>query len=104
MMTAAIALTIVVCAARMPPHGTIAQLHHLRLSEERIPRVRAVLQADPRFTDVEVGMDSGHGGLAIVGYVEAPDDLFRLMRAVAAERLPVAISWNVRVRAEDAGR
>jgi hypothetical protein len=41
------------------------------------------------------------GAVGLVGTVEKDDDLFRLMKAVAAERLPVAVSWQVKVAASE---
>lgn len=98
------ALTLGLCAALAPDPGTVAQNHELRLSKEYMPKVQAHLQGNPHFADVEVGTVSWHGGLGLTGYVETPDDLFRLMRVIAAERLPVAVHWDVRVRAEEIGR
>ena len=39
--------------------------------------------------------------MGLVGFVEKDADLFRLMKAVAAERLPVAVSWQVKVAEGD---
>jgi len=98
------ALTLGLCAALAPDPGALAQHYQLRLCEERLPRVQTLLRADPRFANVDVGMNSSPGGLTVGGFVETPDDLFRLMRAIAAEQLPVPVSWKVYVTAEQIGR
>ncbi len=41
------------------------------------------------------------GAVGLAGWVEKDDALFRLMKAVAAEQLPVAIAWQIKVAAED---
>ena len=75
------------------------QLINLAAVEEELPKVRAVLATDQRFNGVETSFrSSDHGALAIVGTVERGDDLFQLMKAVAAARVSAPIWWDVRVQ------
>ena len=74
---------------------------NMAVAREELPRVQAILDADKRFKDVKTYVYTGQdGAVGLVGTVEKDDDLFRLMKAVAAERLPVAVSWQVQVLAE----
>ncbi|OWK45185.1 hypothetical protein [Fimbriiglobus ruber] len=101
----AVALTLLLFAAWYPYTGAGRQRYNMQLAEERLPTVRAILDADLRFREVQTGVYTGQdGAVGFFGTVETADDLFRLMRAVAAERLPVPISWQVQVLAEEAGR
>jgi len=80
------------------PGAADRQRSNLAVAEEEIPRVRAALDADPRFREVEMGrFTSQDGGIAIMGGVESDDDLFRLMKAVAALQLRVPVFWRVQV-------
>ena len=70
---------------------------------ENMPRVRAMLAKDQRFKDVTPHVYTGQGGaLGLHGFVETDDDLFRLMKIVAEERLPLTVHWNVKVLPEQA--
>lgn len=101
----AIAVTLLVFAAWYPYTREGPQRYNMQRAEERLPGVQAILDADPRFRDVKAGVYTGQdGAVGLFGRVETADDQFRLMRAVAAERLPVAAHWQVQVLGEQAGR
>jgi hypothetical protein len=71
---------------------------NLAVAEEKLPEVEARLRADEQFRDVQAGLHTGQGGGAMLtGWVQTDADLFRLMQAVADERLPVAVFWQVKV-------
>ncbi len=81
------------------------QQYNLQRAEECLPGVRVILDTHSRFKDVQVGVYTGqNGAVGLCGFVETPDDLFQLMRAVAAERLPVATHWQVKVLADEPGQ
>ncbi len=97
--------TILLFASWYPHTAGGRQRDNMRRAAERLPAVQAILDADPRYREVRAGVYTGQdGAVGLFVRVETADDLFRLMRAVAAERLPVAVHWQVRVLAEDAGR
>ena len=78
--------------------GAARQRANLAITEEEMPRVRAVLDADPRFREVRsFAYTPQDGGLGLTGSVETDDDLFRLMKAVAALKLRVPVIWWVGV-------
>jgi hypothetical protein len=78
---------------------------NMAIAEKELPRVEALLRADGRFKDVQAFVYSGQdGALALVGSVKSEEDLFRLMKAVATEQLPVALHWQVKVFAEETGQ
>lgn len=94
----AVAATLLLFAAWYPYTGGGRQRYNMAVAQEELPRVQAVLDADVRFEDVKACVYTGQGGaIGIVGTVEKDDDLFRLMKAVAVARLPVAVSWQVKV-------
>lgn len=64
-------------------------------------RPLAIVDANKRFKDVKVFVYTGQdGAVGLTGTVEKDEDLFRLMKAVAAENLPVAVLWQVKVLTE----
>jgi hypothetical protein len=74
------------------------QTLNMEIAEENIPRTRTMLQKNPRFKDVTPFVYTGQGGaLGLHGSVEKEEDLFHLMKAVAAERFPATVHWNVKV-------
>jgi hypothetical protein len=78
------------------------QRYNMAVAQEQLPRVQAILDADKRFKDVKTYVYTGQdGAVGLAGTVEKDEDLFRLMKAVAAEQLPVAVSWQVKVIAGD---
>lgn len=98
----AVAATQLLFAAWYPYTSGGRQRYNMAVAEEELPRVKAVLDTDKRFKDVKVYVYTGQdGAIGLAGTVEKDDDLFRLMKAVAAERLPVAVSWQVKVLAQD---
>jgi hypothetical protein len=97
-----VALTLLLFAAFYPytyPYTSGGrQRYNMAVSEEKLPRVNAILAADNRFQHVQAYVYTGQeGAVGLTGTVENDDDLCRLMKAVAAERLPVAVSWQVDV-------
>jgi hypothetical protein len=71
---------------------------NLRVAGGQLPKVEALLRADERFKEVRAGVYTGQdGAVGLWGRVGDEDDLFDLMKAVADERLPVAVSWQVKV-------
>ena len=100
----AVAATLLIFAAWYPYTNGGRQQYNMQRAEERLPSVQAILDADPRFKEVHAWVYTGQdGAVGLFGRVETADDLFRLMRAVASERLPVAVHWQVQVRS-DGGR
>jgi hypothetical protein len=76
---------------------------NMEVAGENLPRARAMLQKNDRFKDVTPFVYTGQGGaLGLSGSVEREEDLFRLMKAVAAEQLPVTVHWNVKVLQQQA--
>ena len=74
------------------------QAINMNIASEKLPRVTAILEGDKRFKDVSGYVYTGqNGAIGLQGSVDKEDDLFLLMKAVAAERLPVAVNWRVRV-------
>jgi len=77
---------------------------NMRIAEEKLPQVQAILDADKRFKDVTVFVYTGqNGAVGLQGMVAREEDLFRLMKAIAAERLSVAIYWRIQVFKENPG-
>lgn len=75
------------------------QRYNMAVAEKELPRVKAILDADKRFKEVKVYVYTGQdGAIGLTGTVAKDDDLFRLMKAVAAEHFPIAVSWQVNVR------
>ena len=73
---------------------------NMAVAREELPRVQSIVDADKRFSEVKTFVCTGQdGAVGLVGRVEKDEDLFRLMIAVAAERLRVAVSWQVKVMA-----
>jgi hypothetical protein len=98
----AVAATVMLFTAWYPYTGGGRQHYNMAIAQEELPKVQAVLDADKRFKDVKAYVYTGQdGSVILVGTVNTDEDLFRLMKAVAAERLPVVVSWQVKVAAED---
>ncbi|MBX9579294.1 MAG: hypothetical protein K2X87_03220 [Gemmataceae bacterium] len=96
LLAAAAAFTLV---AGRDIRGAARQRANLAVAEEEMPRVRAALEADPRFQNVRAELYTPQGGgLGLWGAVETDDDLFRLMKAIAGLRLRVPVAWEVKVR------
>ncbi len=78
--------------------GAERQRVNMGIAEAHLPKVEALLRADERFKDVKAYVYTGQdGAVGLSGWVRDEDDLFELMKAVAEERLPVAVSWQVKV-------
>jgi hypothetical protein len=96
-----VALTLLLFAVFHPWHPNTSaerQRYNMAVAEEELPRVKAILAADKRFKEVTVYVYTGQdGAVGLIGTVAKDDDLFRLMKAVAAAQLPVAVSWKVEV-------
>lgn len=99
----AVLLPLAVAAVALGPLGSRGRQHdNMAIAQEELPRVQTALHADPRFKDVQAFVYTGQdGAVGLTGTVETDDDLFRLMKAVAAERLRVAVSWQVKVLAHE---
>jgi len=96
-LAVAVPLTLVIVR---PVETDRARVQHFNLMEveKLIPRVERRLAADPKWKEVQAGCcTSQNGSLGLMGSVETAEDLFSLMRAIAAENLPVPIFWNVTV-------
>ncbi len=75
---------------------------NMAIAEEELPRVQAVLDGDWRFKEVTAYVYTGQdGAVGLGGWVEKDEDLFRLMKAVAAIHLRVATYWQVKVVANE---
>jgi hypothetical protein len=101
-----VALTLLLFAAFYPygyPYTSGGrQRYNMAVAEKELPRVNAILAADHRYQDVKAFVYTGQeGAVGLIGSVEKDDDLFRLMKAEAAEELPVAVSWQVKVVARN---
>lgn len=98
-----VALTLNLCTAwktyrRLPYTSVERQRYNMEVAERELPRVNAILAADRRFQEVKTFVYTGQdGAVGLIGKVEKDEDLFRLMKAVASERLPVAVSWQIQV-------
>jgi hypothetical protein len=93
-----VAATLLVFAAWRPYVDVGRQRYNMDVAQRELPRVQALIDADKRFKDVRVYVYTGQdGAVGLIGWVEKDEDLFRLMKAVAAEELPVAVSWKVKV-------
>jgi hypothetical protein len=98
----AVAATLLLFAAWYPYTAGGRQRYNMAVAQEELPRIQALIDADKRFKDVKAYVYTGQdGAVGLVGTVDKDEDLFRLMKAVAAERLPVAVSWQVRVAAAE---
>lgn len=76
------------------------QQTNMEVAREEVPRVQAILDADQYFKDVSAFVNTGQdGSVGLAGTVEKDEHLFLLMKAVAAEKLRVAVSWQVKVLA-----
>ncbi len=77
------------------------QALNMEIAAEELPKARAMLKNNLRFKDVTPCVYTGQGGaLGLFGSVENKDDLFHLMKVVAAEHLQVTVHWNVKVNEE----
>jgi hypothetical protein len=104
-LPSAVAITLLLFAAWYPYTSGGRQRYNMQRAEERLPAVQAMLETDPRFKEVRVGVHSADdGAIGLFGHVETADDLCRLMRAVAKLRLRVTVSWEVQVLTEVAGK
>lgn len=98
-----VALTLLLFAAlrpdkRYPYTSGERQRYNMAVAKEELPRVNAILAANHRYQNVKAFVYTGQeGAVGLMGTVEKDDDLFRLMKTVAAERLSVAVSWQVEV-------
>ncbi|HEX4609437.1 MAG TPA: hypothetical protein VH092_14665 [Urbifossiella sp.] len=100
----AVVTSLLLFAAWYPYTSGGRQRYNLARAEEHLPKVQAIINSDPRLKEVKIGVYTGQdGAVGLFGRVESPGDLFRLMRAVAAERLPVAVHWQVQVLSEEDG-
>lgn len=96
----AIAVILLLFSAWYPYTSGGRQRYNMAVAHDELPRIQAVLAADKRFKNVKAGVYTGQdGSMGLSGIVEKDEDLFRLMKAVAAEQLPVAVSWQVKVAA-----
>jgi hypothetical protein len=74
------------------------QRANMAIAEEKRPEIQALLDADKRYKSVRALVFTGQGGsLALVGKVDAEDDLCRLMKVMAAAQLPIPVAWQVSV-------
>lgn len=74
------------------------QQRNLEVACELLPSFQAIIDANARFQDVSASVYTGQdGAISLTGTVSSDDDLFQLMKAVAAKRLPITISWQVQV-------
>jgi hypothetical protein len=74
------------------------QALNMEIAGEELPKARTMLEKNVRFKDVTPFVYTGQGGaLGLHGSVEKDEDLFELMKAVAAERFQVTVHWNVKV-------
>jgi hypothetical protein len=97
-----VSAALLVFAAWRPYTSGGRQQYNMAVAQDKLPRVQAVLDADNRFKDVQAYVYTGQdGAVGLAGWVEKDEDLFRLMKAVAAERLRVAVAWQVKVAAGD---
>jgi hypothetical protein len=97
-----LALFIGVIVSNSIPRTDGRQQTNMEVAHEEIPRVEAILQADQRFKDVKAYVYTGQdGAVGLMGTVKKDEHLFALMKAVAGERLRVAVSWQVKVLANE---
>jgi len=79
------------------------QALNMEIAAEEVPKARRMLEKNVRFKDVTPIVDTRQGGaLGFHGAVEKDEDLFQLMKEVAAERFQVTVHWNVKVLQEKA--
>jgi hypothetical protein len=97
-LPSAIAATLLLFAAWYPYTGAGRQQYNMAVAQRELPRVQALLDADMRFKDVKAYVYTGQdGAVGLAGRVEKDEDLFRLMKVIAAEQLPIAVAWQVKV-------
>lgn len=98
-MTLAVLLPVVLTVAVLRPRNR--QEVNMAVAREQLPRVEEALRADERFKEVKASVYTGQdGAVGLVGKVENHEDLYKLMQVMAAEQLPVALHWEVEVRAD----
>ena len=98
----AVAVILLLFNAWYPYTSGGRQRYNMAVAQEELPRVRAILDAVQRFKNVKAFVYTGQeGALGLAGTVDKDEVLFLLMKAVADERLPVIVSWQVKVAAGD---
>lgn len=101
-MVVLIPIVIVAAVYKIAFSPVNLQAINMEIAGEKLPRVKEILDGDKRFKDVIAFVYTGqNGAVGLQGTVDKQEDLFLLMKAVASERIPVAIHWNVRVLAID---
>lgn len=101
----AVAGTLLVFALYYPYSSGGRQRYNMAVARGELNRVQGMLDSEMRFKDVEAyAATAQDGSVMLIGSVENEEDLFRLMKAVAAERLPIAVAWRVKVAPPHAGR
>lgn len=74
------------------------QQRNMEVARENLPLVQGIIDSNTKFREVSASVYTGQdGAISLIGAVSSDDDLFQLMKAVAAKRLPIAISWQVQV-------
>lgn len=78
--------------------GITRQQRNMVIARQLLPRVEAIIDSNNRFRDITAFIYTGQdGAIGLSGTVNSDDDLFKLMKAIADERLPITISWQVKV-------
>lgn len=87
---------VIACAIYYPFSPAAQQSANLDLANSLLPSVRHALQADPRFTNVRIGVTTvSNGSFVVRGSVASGQDLSALRLLVGSHHLPVAVQWVV---------
>jgi hypothetical protein len=89
----------VICYLPYSPGGR--QWINMRIAHQHLHKVEAILAGDSRYERLQANVYTGQdGAIWIVGDVVAEEDGCALMKAVNAEKLPIAVrfDWQVTPR------
>ena len=88
----------IICYYPFSPGGR--QMINMRVAAKHLPEVQAIIAADPRYKDVQAAVYTGQdGALHVAGDVQREEDVCDLMRAVSDKHLPIAVRFDLTVRA-----
>ena len=95
-------ISVLLAFAAIYPYSPAGrQSHNLRLAIQHAEKIRPLLNADQRFSELQVGEYTGQGGaIWIIGYI--PDDkaAIDLRRVVESTDPPVAVRYSLTVVSE----
>jgi len=93
-----VVLTLLAFYVYYPYSHAGRQHRNMVLAEQHLPKVRALVTADARFSRVHFDVYTGNGGsLMLSGAVRTEDDLAALKRLVDGTSPPAPVTWFVYV-------